>query len=471
MSAPVLAGVAQGFRYVLASQLLVLLLGLLKAFAVPALLSVANFGYWQLYVFYTTYVGVFSLGFNDGLYLRYGGKELKDLPLDRIRPAVRIYAGVLLVMALAVAWVFSDDADPNRRIVMALVAANIVVMGILAIFSQLLQATNQFRRFSLFNAADKVFFLILLPGLIVLKIDSFTVLAAADLTAKVCLLGVFLVLHPEFIQGPKKDARSTIDEYFENVRAGIPLMIANVCGMLVLGAGRIVVEYFDTLDNYAYYAFGVAMTNLVLVGITALSVVSYPVLKRLSENDFFGYYNSANRKLFLFNCVMLLVYFPVVYVIDALLPKYQPVVPYLAVLFAITALQAKMQLLNNTFYKALRRESDMLLANASSLVIAVVLAAAGYAWTRSVEAIAWAALLTMIYRVYASERGLRCAMGGGFDGFAGYEAIALLVFLASTSLLPRVAALMSLALLLGGCLVLMRAELRSLLRLAKGGGR
>lgn len=469
MTPPVLSNAAQGFRYVLASQVMVLTLGLLKAFLIPLLLSVPNYGYWQIYVFYTAYVGLFGLGFNDGLYLRYGGHDFSGLPLPTIRPAVRIYAFLLLVGSLAFAFGYSHDADPNRRIIMYLVAANIIVMGLLAIFSQTLQATNQLKSYSLFNSADKLFFILLLPPLVFFQIDSYLFLAATDLASKLFVLFFIIFLHRELLFGECEKFGIALKETLENIKAGSQLMIANVSGMLVLGMGRFVIEYFDSLDNYAYYAFGVSMTNLALVAITALSIVTYPALKRLPEANYLGYYDTINRRLFTFNCMMLFVYFPTVLFVEWVLPKYISVIPYLNYLFAITALQAKMQLLNNTYYKAMRRELAMLIANLSSLFIVMVLSAAGYALTHSIESIAYAALVTMVYRVHASERYLRRKMGDSTCGIIWLEWLALAVFLGATSLLRLNLAMLVSAALLGICLFVMREELRSILRLTRGG--
>lgn len=466
MKHSVLGSAIQSFRYVLASQVLVLALGLAKAFLIPLFLGVSNYGYWQIYVFYTAYVGLFTLGFNDGLYLRYGGFEASDLPMTKVRAAVRVYTLFLISVGAAIAWSVSYETDPSRRIAMYLVAANVVVMGLLGVYSLTFQATGQLKRFGIFNAADKLFFLMLLPPLLIFGIDSFLYLAAADLVSKVLVLAALLLMHKELFVGVGEKLGAAWREVFANVMVGSQLMIANVSGMLVLGMGRFIIEYFDKLENYAYYAFGVSMTNLALVAITALSVVIYPTLRRLPAANYLGYYNDTNRRLFLFNIIMLAAYFPVVHIIELMLPKYAPMIPFLNVLFAITVLQGKMQLLNNTYYKVLRLESAMLMANLSSVLIVTVLSLAGYLLTRSIAAIAWAALATMMYRVYSSELYLRRRMGDQGIGIAPLETLALVLFLASTSLLTTNLAQLAFAVVAGAYLVYARRELIFFARLA-----
>ena len=46
---------------------------------VPKVLGVTEYAYWQLYLFYASYVGFFHLGWADGVYLKFGGKEYESL--------------------------------------------------------------------------------------------------------------------------------------------------------------------------------------------------------------------------------------------------------------------------------------------------------------------------------------------------------------------------------------------------------
>ena len=41
----------------------------------PKFLGIESFGYWQLFLFYVSYIGFFHLGINDGVYLINGGES------------------------------------------------------------------------------------------------------------------------------------------------------------------------------------------------------------------------------------------------------------------------------------------------------------------------------------------------------------------------------------------------------------
>lgn len=459
----------KGVRFVLVSQMLVLVLGVLKSLLVPVILGVSDFAYWQIYVFYVAYVGVFTLGFNDGIYLRYGGVDYSALDPAPLRSSIRIYFCYLIAMAMAMALLSSFESDVNKRTVLYLACLNIVLMGLMAIFSFVLQATGRLRQFGIVNAIDKFLFIAFLLALILLDTKSFTWFVLAEIASKIVALGFMGLSCTELIKGTGAGWHAGMAELRENIACGIKLMLANLTGMLVLGIGRVVIEFWGTLEDYAYYAFGVSMTNLALIALTSISVVIYPALKRLPAERYLQSYDDANAKLMKFNLLMLGGYFPVIWLISYAIPKYAQVLPFLNVLFVVTALQGKMQLLNNNYYKALRHEGSMLRANIESLVIAVLLTAVLYALIRSTMAVAIAALLTMFYRVYMSERYLRAVMGGTGNASVGLEVGMYLTFIAITSMFNGTMALVVFCLLFGAYVCYAKQEFMELVRFVTRG--
>lgn len=69
----------KNFSYTFSSNLITLVVSTLVTLIVPKLIGVEDYGFWQLYMFYSTYVGFFHFGWNDGIYLRYGGEKYESL--------------------------------------------------------------------------------------------------------------------------------------------------------------------------------------------------------------------------------------------------------------------------------------------------------------------------------------------------------------------------------------------------------
>ena len=92
-------------KFAFTAQLVSLTLSILLSLVAPKILGVEMYSFWQLFIFYTTYVNIFHFGISDGLYLRLGGKKYKSLNyrsvsythlnFECIRTAGRKYCSVL----------------------------------------------------------------------------------------------------------------------------------------------------------------------------------------------------------------------------------------------------------------------------------------------------------------------------------------------------------------------------------------
>ena len=89
-------------------QALFLIFGLVQSLIIPKYLSTADYGYWQLFLLYMTYVGILHLGFLDGILVRWAGKEFADIKQE-IPVAFRfllleqfLVVGVLALVLIAI---------------------------------------------------------------------------------------------------------------------------------------------------------------------------------------------------------------------------------------------------------------------------------------------------------------------------------------------------------------------------------
>ena len=69
----------KNFSHTFAANAVTFLISALVVLVVPKRLGGDQYGYFQLYTLYTSYVGFFHFGWCDGMYLRYGGKDYHQL--------------------------------------------------------------------------------------------------------------------------------------------------------------------------------------------------------------------------------------------------------------------------------------------------------------------------------------------------------------------------------------------------------
>jgi len=402
--------ILKNLKFVGSAQLFILIFGFIRSLLIPMFLSVEDFGYWQIYLFYSSYVGVFALGFNDGIYLRYGGVQYKELPHKRLRSAIRIHVLVLLFFSIAVLIYSNYIDDFQKQYVYWFISANILILGINGVFIYILQITNQMKMYSFYSILSKLILMVSIITFAIFDLNQYIYLVIIDLIASIVVVICMIINCKELWIGSNSNYVEAINEYKIDVSVGIKLMLAQLMGMLVIGIGRFIVEMLGNIEEYAYYSFGISITNLVLVMITSISLLLYPALKRIDEVSYPQYYEKINTILQKFCVVVPVFYFVASIFIPLFLSQYEQVLLYLNILFAIIILQAKMQLLNNTFYKALRKESAMMKANLSSVVLFTVLAVIIFTFTRSIWSIAFCTFLIMAWRTILSEIYLRKLM-------------------------------------------------------------
>lgn len=420
--------------WVFGSQLIVLALGVIKALILPIALGVEDFAYWQIYLFYTLYVGITTLGYTDGLYLKYGGFTLQDLPLAKIRVANFFYLLVIAVGSVALFIFAALNDDFPRQVIFTAVALNVIILGVIANIGLTLQAVNELRAYAYLVSADKLFFTLCLTGLFFDEFRSFYFIIATDILSKFILMIILLYRYRQLFCGGLVVMSDGFREFVSSLGAGAQLLIANISGMLVFGVGRIIVEYGGGIEGYAHYAFSVTLSSIVFVSISALGVAVYPALKRLLREDYLNYFEKMNNAFLLIIFLMLSGFFPAVLLIDYFFINYRPALEFLSPMFIVIVLQGKMTLVNNTFFKALRLESQMLFANLCSLIVVCVVSTIIFLWTGAIVSIVYSTLCTVFVCAYACEIYLRQQMSGRFSASILWEPFSLAAFIFITSM-------------------------------------
>lgn len=403
-----------GFKntiYVVAAQSISLLLGIARTLLLPLLLGITNFGYWQVYLLYMSYVGIFALGFNDGIYLKYGKYEYDELPKETFRSSIRLFIVFQIVIMLLVSTVIMFEPDSSKQLSMLWASINIPIAGLTGVLTYVLQITNQLKKYSFYTILDKITVLIIIVGVFLLKLDNFLIIIIADTLSRVLVLGLMINSCKDIIFGKGIRYQFAFKEIIENVRIGIKLMLANFAGMLVLGFGRFLVERTASVEEYGIYSFAISTMNLVLVLITAIGLVIYPTLNRLDKNNYPNYFTKLNKVLVIIIFGLLVSLFPLKIFISRFMADYVGIFSYLSIIFAIIFVQSKMQILINPYYKLLRKESMMLRANLVGVVIAIILIAPMYILIKSVTMVAIGTLLAMLIRLYLSEVYLKKEQG------------------------------------------------------------
>ena len=119
---------------------------------------------------YLTYAGFFSIGYNDGMYLKYGGKNLDQINKKELADNFFNYSILIILMQL---FVLAVGLFLNDNIVIAF-SFGIISYNILGYLKSLYQATGEFGAYSRALNIEKVsVFIFNLILIYIIKSDNY----------------------------------------------------------------------------------------------------------------------------------------------------------------------------------------------------------------------------------------------------------------------------------------------------------
>ena len=427
----------RNFSYAFAAQGVALAVGCITNLILPRVLGAEDFSWWQLFTFYATYIPCLALGINDGVYLRYGGKDKSQLDPAALRSQFWVGAAFQLVLAAALGALMGlAVTQPQRRA---------VLLGALAYFwlyschnhlGYLFQARGETDVYSRSVIWSKGAYLagqcLLLAAGTAGVADLMALYIGSAGLGFLCLWarirGEFRGAGLRFALGAAECRRSA--------GAGISLMVSNLCAMLVLGVGRQVVDLRWGVLAFGQISFSLTLINFGLTFLSQVSMVLFPALRRVSGDQQAVYCRRLEEGLYLLLPWIYVLALPGRALLEWWLPEYRQSLAWLPLVLPICYFDCKMNLLGNTFLKVLNRQTQLLKINLATILASLALSAAG-AWV--LDSMVWVVLgmaASIALRSVWAGRVLRRALHLPGRGYDGRDLALAAVFLAASLALP-----------------------------------
>ena len=368
-----LGGVIKNISYSFSANLISLLISAFMVMFVPKLLSINDYGLWQLFLFYYSYLGFLHFGWEDGIYLRYAGKRFEELNHKTF--AGQFYCIILLQILLAIVisifeQAFVTNSDKRLALICAIWLAPFVNFNNLCNF--IMQITNRIKEYARLLVTERViFFLGVLFFLVILRWNQFRYVYGAQVFAVINLsiVGAYLcrsLLRPHF-----DSFISVRQEAYENINIGSKLMLANVANMLIIGIIRYGISVGWDVATFGKVSLTLGISNFLMIFINSISVVFFPIVKQMDERKRSEVYIVIRNALTFLLLAGLIGYYPMRYILSLWLPKYADSLVYMSVLFPVCVFESKVSLLINTYLKSMRKEFLMLKINIISVIFSL----------------------------------------------------------------------------------------------------
>lgn len=388
--------------YGVMAQSITFLVSVTTSFILPKILGISEFAYWQLFIFYSSYVCFFHLGLPDGIYLKNGGRELEDLEQNKIACQFRLMILWQIIIALVFIGAAFFVSDAKRKYVIWMTAIYMIAVNFNNFYGMIYQAVSKSKYYSISIIVDKLVFLLSGFVLIACGIRNFFFFITAYCAARIVACFYSMSKCKTLFWG-KADKEGIFLELKSNIRVGINIMLSVIASSMILGIGRFLIDRKWGIETFGVFSFALMLSNFVLQFLNQISIVLFPALRNFNENEIGNRYIELRKYLVLVLGLIPLLYIPLSWLIRCWLPQYEESIIYLALLLPISFFDGKTQMLAVTFLKVLRKEKILLRINLTTLALSAVMSIVGVYVLQNIYIVIWTIILVIVFRSCISE--------------------------------------------------------------------
>ncbi len=365
------------FLYAVSANMIGLLVSIITTLLIPRFLGVKveEYGYLQLYLFYTSYVGFLHFGWVDGILLREAGKsyELIDKKIYSTEYKLFILFETCISIVISIAtYFFVNDID--KAFVFYFVAANVLIMLMRAFLQYVLQATHRIKEYAITASVGRILYLCSCALVMLIGIRTYKIFVISDTACKILSLFITIYFCRDLViaKGGRLFDSSIFREIRLNVSAGVKLVFANIASMLITGIIRQGIENNWDISTFGKVSLTLSISNFFITFISAVAIVLFPTLRTVDKEKLNPIYYNICDALSVVSFGILVFYYPLREILSLWLPQYRDGLTYMAILFPMCFYLSKVTLVIQTYYQVHRYEKDLMIVNIISLGIASI---------------------------------------------------------------------------------------------------
>jgi len=359
--------------YAFSAQVVSIVLSLILVLGLPKVITIEEYGFWQLFILYNSFIGLFLLGLSDGVYLLYGGKGFKDLDPRKIKSELlftllsQIFFSVIIILLI-----LFFQPKGVKQWVLIYSSFFLVIGNFITVLGFILLATDRIKEYSKAVFLEKATFLVLIIILYIINQLNLYEIIGIFLISKLVSLRYLL----NFYKGIKNVKILELKDLFPVIKKdsvfGITLMLSNLTDTFILGIGKFVIESRWDIKTFAKISLSLSAVFFFIVLITQVGLVLFPTLRKVSVSKQ-GEVLSISIDFFSFLLLGFYIgYYPAIRALSSWLPAYEQGLQYLVILMPICLYEGKMQIINKTYMKVLNKQNLLLMINISALLLCLI---------------------------------------------------------------------------------------------------
>lgn len=415
---------------VIISQLIVLISSVVKNLIIPYILeNVEMYALWQIYIFYLSYILIFTMGFNDGLYLKYAGKSENCLEKTRVKNSIKLQMIFMTIVTIVLVIVLLLMPSFDKKSIYILIMINLMPLANTDVFLRIFQSKFEMKKYSFFVTIDKIAFIIAILILCFIpQINEYHIIIS-DILIKLMICVFLTIKNRQYWTGKIIKIKIAFWEWIDSCKAGIFVLISSYLLILTTGIGRILIEGFGNLKDYAMYSFSISISSIIIVLINAVGTVLLPALRNIETKKYNNMIRTLNIFLITIIPLILLSYYILEVFINIFLIQYSMALNYLIFTICMVIVKCFTTLIYTPIMKSLRLEKKSLKNNLTSLVIFAIIFIPLYIITREPILIAIGTLIVSYIELLLDKRTVEKVCKVNKNYFAIIIGIMLLTFI------------------------------------------
>ena len=395
----------KGITIVFIANMINMVISVFNSFFLPKYLSIETYGYYKVFQLYVGYLGIAHLGFVDGIYLKYGGINIKEINGKEVLKSSCTLRNMQFILSLMIVVVSAVLKDP----IVLFLALTCIPINMIAFYKNFFLATGEFEKYGttislipLITFISNIFFMF------VLKTDNYILYMAAYLFANV-LIYLWLEFKSIKVFGDYKIFSFDFHILKSNIAAGISLTLGNFVSVLITSIDRWCIQMWMSISEFSFYSFAVSLENLFNVCVSAVTATMYNYLCKTQDDK-----KIIKLKSY---CIIMGVYlvavaFPAKFIIKLWIPKYIGSLACMFILICAHSFYFVIKAVYVNLYKAKGQQKHYFYQMIQILIIAAISNTVFYFLvSKTIEAIAFASLCTAVVWYFMCYYELRSIRG------------------------------------------------------------
>lgn len=371
----------KGIMSVLVANMINVIFNLGTSLLLPKFLSIDSYAQIKTYQLYISYAGLLHFGFVDGMYLRYGGRNLQkriDSDLVSDKSTMYLFQIIVTFVMIGIALVMQDN-------VLLAFSISVFPINLINYFKLLYQATGEFKLYGrILNATTILTFVVNVTLLFAFHINDFTYYLFGYTAL---YYTVWMYFEINFNKKHEYDKGKVFDKdiLLSNIKNGFLLTLGNLSSVLLTSMDRWFVKALMTTYYFAQYSFAVTVETFLNTAITPVTTTLYNFFCREMDEE---KHRDVFKYVLVFATILPASGFLVKFILEIYLQNYMDSSPIIFWLFAAQMFYIVNKSIFVNLYKAQKRQNEYFLKLTFIIVIGFALNAGLYKILNTMEAFA-----------------------------------------------------------------------------------